>query len=168
MRFMLDDALSMHPNYINLLGYQAEDALAFIREQPELVQRGLRQMGYRLVPTEVRYPAVIRTGQPFDVTMRWTNRGVGRAMRDYHGLFTLRDASGATLAACDAGPLGTDTWVKGKEYEVRKRFVFRGAPAGRCTLWLAVRDGGRTIELPLSGGWDGSYPLGEVTCEAAR
>ena len=67
LKFMIDDALSLHPNYINVLGYQAGDALAFIREQPALFSRGLREMGYRLVPTRVTYPSLIRAGEPFTV-----------------------------------------------------------------------------------------------------
>src|SRR5439155_240832 len=49
LKAMIDDALSLHPNYLNLLGGEASDALTFMREQPELFAYGLRNMGYRLV-----------------------------------------------------------------------------------------------------------------------
>jgi hypothetical protein len=47
------------------------DALAFIREQPELFQRGLRAMGYRLVPDPSKYPATIKRGEMFSIEMTW-------------------------------------------------------------------------------------------------
>ena len=50
LQWVIDDALSIHPNYINLLGWQTLEARDFCKEQPELVQYGLRNMGYRFDP----------------------------------------------------------------------------------------------------------------------
>src|SRR4051812_36747939 len=83
LRWKIDDALSLHPNYISLLGWQGADSLAFINEQPELFKSALARMGYRLVPTRVAYPMSIASGVAFAIEMRWINRGVGRALRDY-------------------------------------------------------------------------------------
>src|SRR4051812_6671248 len=79
----IEDALSLHPNYISLLGWQGADALAFTKERRDLFSLGLKRMGYRLVPTKVVYPSVIDAGKPLDLEMHWANRGVGRALRDY-------------------------------------------------------------------------------------
>ena len=78
LNFVIDDALSLHPNYVNLLGWQAGDALAFTKERPDLVAHGLRTMGYRLVPSQVRYSAAVRSGEPLAIAMKWSNEGVGR------------------------------------------------------------------------------------------
>jgi hypothetical protein len=108
MPFLINDALSLHPNYINLLGYQCADALNFVKEQPELFARGLCEMGYRLVPMKVMFPDTIRAGEAFDVEMTWVNRAVGRAMRDFHLRLRLDDA------VCDAGALPTSQWIRGE------------------------------------------------------
>jgi hypothetical protein len=144
----LDDALSLHPNYINLLGYQAGDALAFMRGQPELFKRGLREMGYRLVPTEVRYPREVRAGETFKLNMTWQNRGVGRAMRD----FQLRVIVGRT--PIDAGTLETSKWIKGRTYEVGISVVLPKLEPGQYPLDIAVIDPrmGRPVALPLRDG----------------
>lgn len=77
VNWKIDDALSLHPNYINLLGWQSGDALAFLRERPDLIVHGLCRMGYRLVPTRMRHPAAITSDTPFRLEMEWVNRGVG-------------------------------------------------------------------------------------------
>lgn len=161
----IEDALSLHPNYINLLGYQGGDALAFLCERPDLVAHGLCTMGYRLVPVGLTYSSRVSTARSFEVTSEWVNRGVGRAMRDYSLRLDLVDESGKTAASVDTGPAGTDKWVKGKSYVVRRDVRFEGVPPGRYVLHLALVDPkiGRPIELPLKDGRpDGAYPAGAI------
>ena len=144
----IDDALSLHPNYINLLGWQAGDALAFIREQPELFRRGLREMGYRLVPTKLSFPKSVAPGATFRIDMTWENRGVGRAMRDYH----LRIVIGKEQI--DAGAVATSRWVKGQTYEVAKDVKLPDLAAGAYPLHIAFVDPatGKPVALPLKDG----------------
>jgi hypothetical protein len=144
----IDDALSLHPNYINLLGWQAGDALAFIREQPELFARGLREMGYRLVPTKLSFPKSVRPSETFRIQMTWENRGVGRAMRDYQ----LRVIVGKDQI--DAGEVETSRWVKGRTYGVTKDVKLPDLAAGSYPLHIGLIDPatGGTIALPLKDG----------------
>ena len=99
----INDALSLHPNYINLLGWQGGDALAFTRERPDLIAHGLLRLGYRLVPTRVQFPTTIRSDASFAIEMNWVNRGVGRALRDYELEMLLFDASGNEIAMAKVG-----------------------------------------------------------------
>jgi hypothetical protein len=154
---LLDDALSLHPNYINLLGYAGPDALAFLREQPELIARGLRSMGYRLLPTRVAYPAVVRAGETFTVQTTWTNQGVGRAMRDFHLVFSIGEATR------DAGATGSDRWIKGKTSDVSSRVKFGNLPPCEYPLRIGLTDGDHPIALPLRDGDGRSYPVGTIT-----
>jgi hypothetical protein len=156
---LIDDAISLHPNYINLLGYEGAEALAFMREQPELFARGLREMGYRLLPTQVSFPKTIRNGEEFDIEMSWMNRGVGRAMRDFHFVVIVDGKS------FDVGPTGADRWIKGKTYDLSKRVTLKNIPPGRHTLRIGLIDGDHPIELPLVDGDGKTYPIGEITCE---
>jgi hypothetical protein len=153
----IDDALSLHPNYINLLGWQSGDALAFIREQPELFQRGLRAMGYRLVPAQVKYPATIKRGEMFSIEMTWENRGVGRAMRD----FSLRLFIGAEQN--DAGPIETSRWIKGQTYTIAKAVKLPTLEAGSYPLHIALIDSatGKPIALPLKDGAIGTITIAQ-------
>jgi hypothetical protein len=162
---MLDDALTLHPNYINVLGYCGGDALAFVREQRGIFEHGAREMGYRLVPTRVTYPKKIRSGDDFEAEMAWVNRGVGRAMRDFHGVFLVVDEKGKEIARCDAGGTGADRWVKGSSYEVRKKVRFEKLAGGKYALRVGLLDGERWIAMPLKSGDGKTYPLGEIEFE---
>jgi hypothetical protein len=166
IEWKVEDALSLHPNYINLLGYQCADALAFLHERKDLVEHGLRTMGYRLVPTKLTYPSEIVSGAKFEITGQWVNRAVGRAMRDFTLRLTLVNAEGKVIATTDAGPLEASKWVKGKSYAVQNTATFTDvAAAGTYNLCLALVDpkGGAAISLPLKGAAaQGGYRVGTV------
>ena len=151
----IDDALSLHPNYINLLGWQAGDALAFVREQPELFARGLREMGYRLVPTKVSYPKSVAPGETFRIEMSWENRGVGRAMRDYQ----LRIVVGTEQI--DAGPVQTSRWIKGQTYDLTKDLKFPELAPGSYPLHIGLIDPatGQPVAIPLKDGAIGTLTV---------
>ncbi|MEA2711526.1 MAG: hypothetical protein QOF78_4127 [Phycisphaerales bacterium] len=151
----IDDAFSQHPNYINLLGWQGGDAQAFMKEQPELFQRGLREMGYRLVPTKVSYPEHVTPGGGFKIEMTWENRGVGRALRDYHLKLIVGDQQ------IDAGPIETSRWIKGRNYAVAKDVKLPAIAAGAYPLHIALVDPatGQPIALPLKDGAVGTITV---------
>ena len=165
VKSMIDDALSLHSNYINLMGYQCDDAIKFLKEQPELVAYGLRNMGYRLVPSGATYPQSIRDGESFDIKMTWLNRAVGRAMRDFHLQLHLVDTNGMLAGVCDSGPLKTSQWIRGQTYETTTQAAFKSIQPGHYTLWIGLNDpaSDRMIGLPLQGD-DGKhwYPLGSM------
>ena len=143
LRFKIDDALSLHPNYINLLGYAAGDARDFIGEQRRLFDEGLRKMGYRLVPTSATLPQRVKAGEEFEIKMTWVNRGVGRAMRDYRLRLRAGDAT------CDAGTLPTSKWIKGQTYDVSVRASFKSAGRHAVQIELIDPASDRPIALPL-------------------
>lgn len=163
--WMIDDALSIHPNYVALLGWQGGDALDFIRERPDLVEKGLRTMGYRLVPTALTYPTSIRGGEKIIVEATWVNRGVGRMTRDAAVSFSLVNGEGKAIATAEGGTLATHEWVKGKEYASHNEAAFEGVPAGEYQLAMTLIDpqSGKRIALPVVGARDDRvYPVGTV------
>jgi hypothetical protein len=153
VEWKVDDALTLHPNYVNLLGWQGGDARDFMKERPDLIDHGLRTMGYRLVPTKIQHPPTLRLGQPFPLKSEWANRAVGRAMRDYALRLTLTDDAGNTVAATDAGPTGCDRWIKGETYALTHNPAFADVPPGRYRLRFGLIDPktSRPIALPLAG-----------------
>jgi len=168
VKWTVEDALSLHPNYIGLLGYGGRDALRFMRERPDLVALGLRRMGYRLVPLNVTLPRTIRAGQPFTIAMRWVNRGVGRALRDHKlALRLTADKGRRTLAQVDAGVLPTSQWLQDEEAIASTEVTFPTISAtGEAALWLRLSDptSGRAICLPLVRRSEDEFcEVGEVT-----
>lgn len=154
VKAVVDDALSLHPNYIGLLGYGGKEGLAFMLERPDLVAHGLRTMGYRLVPLEITLPKEVTAGEPFTLRGKWTNRAVGRALRDYHLRVRLATASGEPLAETDTGPLPTSAWLHGDTATTASGVVF-GTIAGATTtakLLISLHDPvtARAIALPLA------------------
>ena len=165
VRWKIDDALSLHPNYVNLLGWQGADALNFLKEQPTLIEHGLRTMGYRLVPMRFSYPAEIRAGEPVRIESEWLNRGVGRAMRKFRLRLTLVDDAGATRASADGGAVDTDQWIAGETYRAAASATFKDVRDGEYQMCFVLNDpaDGRPINLPLTGRRaDGSYTVGVI------
>ncbi|MGC9261435.1 MAG: hypothetical protein ACP5I8_15325 [Phycisphaerae bacterium] len=164
VRWMVEDALSIHPNYVALMGWQSKDALAFLKEQPELIRRGMTRMGYRLVPTEVTYPALVRAGGKIPIGMRWVNRASGRAMRDYHLHVRLATKSGRPVSEVDVGQLPTSRWIAGREYALQREFPVDGVRPGVYALQAALRDAksARAINLAIVGFQGGWFPVGKV------
>ncbi len=162
---MVADALSLHPNYVNLLGWQCQDAHDFLVQRPDLIAHGLRTMGYRLVPVRVNCPQRLVPGRPARVTVNWVNRGVGRALRDFAVSFRLTDAEGQHAADSTSTTVPSSTWVQGQTYRVNTTVSFATLPVGKPALWLRLTDprDNRSIALPLRGGTpDGFYPLGQL------
>jgi hypothetical protein len=166
-KWMIEDALSLHPNYINILGWQCADAIAFTKEQPELVNHALRHMGYRLVPIAITYPETIRAGENFTVTTQWENRGVGRAMSNLILYVSVVDDAGKTVGDIRATPLTTREWVKDQQYVVTSKLRFKNLPIGqyRVAIQLIEPQSGRSIQIPLkSQSSGGVYIVGPIQC----
>ena len=160
--FMVNDALSQHPNYLNLIGWQSGDARLFSAERPDLINLGLRRMGYRFVPAEVKCQLRGLAGRLMDVEIVWLNRGVGRALRDYNVRLLLRAPRSDTIAVESQKTLPTSQWFAGQRYTCRYRVP---APkAGEYELCIAVIDplSNKPVQLPLTAHNEAGYLLGTV------
>lgn len=166
LNWMIDDALSLHPNYVCVLGWQGADARDFLKEQPALALHGLRTMGYRLAPLEVSHPKTVTPHEVFTVDTQWTNRGVGRAPRDFHLELSLHTSTGEAVAAADAGALPTSKWTKGSDYTAKSKVTFQALRPGQYELRMQLRDPvtKRVIQIPIADAkQNSSYVLGPVT-----
>jgi hypothetical protein len=161
----VEDALSLHPNYVNLLGYQGQDALDFLTERKDLIDHGLRTMGYRLVPTKLTFPSEISSGKAFDLSGEWVNRAVGRAMQKFTLRVSLLGTDGKIVATADAGKLPTDEWIKGKTYTTTSPATFASVSPGTYSLAISLIDprDGKTVAMPLKdSASEGVYRIGET------
>jgi hypothetical protein len=150
---------------MNLLGWQGQDALDFIRERPDLISHGSRTMGYRLALTKVVLPSEIRADTPFEIKLEWVNRGVGRAMRDFLLRLSLRDSQGKPMATCDIGALQTSRWLHGEQQTAAHTTRFKGVPPGQYELCVELIDpqSHQPIALPLKRKvGEGVYALGQI------
>jgi hypothetical protein len=161
VNWMIEDALSLHPNYINLLGWQSADALKFTRERPDLVAHGLLRMGYRLVPIKISFPKAIQAHEPFRIRMEWINRGVGRAMQDFEIAFELQDEHGRSQS--EVFPFPCSRWVASEKHIITLPVKFSDPKPGLHTLSFNIRtQAGQKILLPLRDRIDGSYIVGSM------
>jgi hypothetical protein len=168
INWKVDDALSLHPNYVSLLGWQGGDALNFIKERADLIKSAVNRMGYRLVPTRIEYPTELKSGRPLHFEIRWVNRGVGRALRDYDLRLCLIDSGGRVTAKTAGGTITTSRWVAGEEYPTQINATFANVPIGKYRFAIGLYDSKskRAIELPIAQrAADGLYRIGSITCE---
>lgn len=152
VRWMIDDALSLHPNYINLIGWQCEDALAFCKERPDLIRHGLLNMGYRLVPVEISLPEKLQPGSSLEFRSLWVNRARGVAQANFVLKMMLADPqTGKIVCEIDLGPLPTRNWVRGRYYGINRQFTLKTTPPGQFDLLLQLLDPrtGKPVQLPL-------------------
>jgi hypothetical protein len=172
VRWMIDDALSLHPNYINLLGWQTEDALLFCSERPDLIKHGLLNMGYRLVPVEISLPAKTKSGCQVDLRSLWANRAEGCALMDFKLKIVLADAAtGKTAYETDLGPIPTSKWARGSYYAVNRSFTLGKLRSGDYDLLIQLVDPrtAKPIQLPLRDApQPGLYRVGRITISTGR
>jgi hypothetical protein len=98
--------------------------------------------------------------------VKWVNRGVGRALRDYRLEVRLTNAAGDVVESSNAGAVATSTWVKGCSYDVTAPCRFAQVPAGDYELRLVLVDPltDEPIHLPLTQRLDdGSCLIGSIT-----
>lgn len=167
VKWLVDDALSLHPNYICLLGYSGQAALDFMLERPDLIAHGMKNMGYRLVPLKISVPKLIKVGVPFSLEMEWINRAAGRALRDYRLQVRITNEKGLVLAQADAGTLPTSQWLQGDKHPTRSMVSFSKInDVGTATLLISLYDTAtaRPIRLPLLLRTDDEFcKVGEVS-----
>jgi hypothetical protein len=165
--WMVKDALSLHPNYVSLLGWQGADARDFIRERPDLIALGLRTMGYRLVPARVCYPRTLTNGVSFSARFDWVNRGVGRALRDYELQLFLLDPDGRVAAQSARQAVETSQWLKDEPHTLTHVATFPNLAPGQYQMALRLQDPatGKPIALPLTAAATTGliYGIGPVT-----
>jgi hypothetical protein len=169
LRFLLDDALSLHPNYINLLGWSGHEAAAFAHDHPELISYGSLHMGYRLVPASITYDAQIHPNQPWRISMTWINRAVGRAVRDHQLILFLIDNQNHPIAVRNLGSIDLQHLLKDQVYNDSVTTKWPDVPPGHYILRMTVeetQDHSR-IALPLKeADADRTYRIGEIECSA--
>lgn len=82
------DMISLHANYFYVPG-TLSIGKTFIEGQKPIVLKGLKEMGYRLIPKYFEIPEALTKGQNFQILSTWSNNAIGRAPRDYQLIVSL-------------------------------------------------------------------------------
>lgn len=162
----LEEALLLHPNYMMM----PWDSVKFYENRQDLLDRGLRAMGFRLLPARVELPADACAGDFIAVDCRLENRAAGRLCGDYAWEWALADAQGKQWVYTREESLPLYRVTKEQPQWLRSVLELPAAmPQGRYRLLGAVRDrSGKAIALPLDGGENGWYVLGELTVRGGK
>jgi len=83
-----------HASYASIHWWPRE----FLEANRDLVQRINLRLGYRLLPTEVRFPSALLIGSAFPLFWQWRNAGVAPLYRDAFPTLTLKDSQGGLAA----------------------------------------------------------------------
>jgi hypothetical protein len=140
----LEEALSMHPNYMMLMW----DSVSFHQERQDLIQHGLKRMGYRL------YPEIIEINEPIEqdyVLMKhtWRNDGVGRIYGKHFVYFKLIDEFGHSQTILDHA-VQLHQVIENKPVIFHSILKLAGLQ-GKIKLYVGVtiNDTNEEIKLPL-------------------
>jgi hypothetical protein len=156
----IEEALLLHPNYMMLMW----DSVDFYEQRPDLIEYGLKRMGYRLIPRAVELPDVVQGGTYATVRHSWVNTGAGRFCSE--GVLRVRIAGEVTEdTGFDPGVL-SESEMHSFCTPVR---IPAGLDAGSYPVEFSVRGyDGQVIRLPLDGETaDGYYPVGTIRVEKA-
>ena len=168
---LVDDELSLHPNYMNIPGWGWQEARSFLEEQPALFKKGLLNMGYRLVPTKVKTPDMLSRGQTMNMSVSMINRAVGKAPMDYAGRIVLTNSSGKKVASFALSAVPTSSYIKGKTYPeaLLKGTVPTSIATGKYRMTFALYDNKHDCYVSMAVNGQGAASstggiyLGEVT-----
>ncbi len=151
----VEEALLLHPNYMMLMW----DSVDFYEKRPDLIDHGLRRMGYRLLPREVEIPNVAHGEGYVTIRHTWINLAVGRFCSQ--GSLLIRVAGYVTEdTGFDPGALSEG---EPRTFHTPVR-IPEQLPGGIHPVEFAVRGyDDRYINLPLDGRTeDGYYPVGNL------
>ena len=170
---VLDHARDCHANTLDLRVTQ--DALAWVRECPDLVEAFGEEGGYRLRPASVRY---VRETDTIFTETSWVNDGWGRLPADnpfwrekYRPAYALLREDGSVAAQWVQRWIAPSGWVKGETYTYQSRLSLQGMAPGTYTLGLALVDteAGCVPGIALAvedAGPDGWLPVGRVDVDS--
>lgn len=161
-----------HASYASIHWWPHE----FLDANHDLVQRINLRLGYRFLPTEIRFPAALMLGDPFPLSWQWRNAGVAPPYQDVFPALTLKDPQGGLVAVLvDPGlnlrTLAVSAGSAAPASASERSFILPfQLGAGECDVFISAGDalGRPRVALPLADD-DGQrrYPIGRCRVTGA-
>ena len=146
-----------------------------LQENRDVIDKINLRLGYRLLPTRVRWPRTVTIGQRFEVQWTWTNRGVAPCYPGGHPALTLKNEQGGIVSVLSDDTLNMRALKNGPPQDNpttdhKSQFtvglVAPTTQSGTVDVFISVgqRDGTPHIALPLANN-DGQrrYRIGSLT-----
>ena len=90
---LMAELRAAHPRYFGLCGFPE----LCHRNNEELFLSVARRVGYRYELNEIRYPDVVKIGEPFDIETQWTNVGLTNSLASACVAYSLLDREGRAV-----------------------------------------------------------------------
>jgi hypothetical protein len=157
----VEEALMLHPNYMMLMW----DSIDFYTRRPDLIDHGLKRMGYRLLPICVETNPEASKGTILTLKHTWTNLAAGRFCDN--AILKIR------LVNLDTGAntITEETMFQPKIINEKELYscysnlpIPEGFDAGPCQIEFQIFNSRRStpICLPLTGTEDSFYPVANM------
>ncbi len=165
----LDDILNYHPNYITLMGWDADSSAdEFYTERADLIERGNKEMGYRFVLKKASFNKTVTPGATFTLRQEWVNKAVGRCYNKYPLKVYLTEADGDVVWSGTDIAFDQTAWTGENTYSVESTFTLGASVApGTYDLKIAMVDPVTDIpkvQLAIDGKDElKRYKIGSVT-----
>jgi len=167
-----------HASYMSIHWWPRE----FLDENPGIIDRINRRLGYRLQLKSITYPRKVQLGQPFTIIQSWANAGVAPCYPGGYPCVTLKDAKGGIVSVLTdkslnmkdlqvaeqggaaAQKISTEFTIANAYKDVVQAF-YRVAKPGNYDVYISVgkMDGTPVFELPYDNN-DGNkrYKIGTI------
>lgn len=139
----LEEAFQIHPNYMMFMW----DSNQFYNERFDLVEYGLKRMGFRLLPKEIEIDQINKTGYT-TIKQCWINTGSGKL--DYDAALHIELVSNSQTKKFIDKSFNPKR-ILDKEYNHITNVSFEGL-SGEVEVYISLVDNeGKKLNLPLDG-----------------
>lgn len=133
--------------HVNMMDFRAGNETASWFKCFDLVERFTREGGYRLYPSYVTVPALMKKGSTISVSHAWKNIGWGYCPvnipqwnQRYKVGFALLDRKGNVVKTFVDKATDLSSWLKGQEYAYEMTFNVEDIRPGRYVWAVALVD----------------------------
>lgn len=153
----IEEALQLHPNYMML----PWDSVAFYKQRQDLVDYGLKRMGFRLLPEEIEIPLIAKDSY-ITLKQKWVNHGAGKLCYKHNLVIKLVDENNNETFMEDDS-FFSDKILEGKPYYHNSNISTLNLK-GKVSIYLGICNlKGEFINLPLDNKKDNLYLVGTFT-----
>ena len=161
---MLEEALSMKGTLCCVYGADKGGINSFIGN-PDLVNKGNRELGYRFEVDEAQYYDFVPAGATQSLRLSIKNSAVGRAYKDYPMKIEILNRQDDTIAESILTDFYASEVIKGESFFYETQFPLpKNLPEGKYRIVVSVCDPVSSKNLRLGivdGDQELRYPIGE-------